>query len=419
MDQFFEGQQVWVFYRFQQCQDVLYLPVANNQAGACSPRFGESDGWQQAIIRKVGGENNGPPIKDVVFVEYLHPLWFDRHGRKIYRERQIDMFQEWVHVSQLWDAKRGEPPRPDLSFLVVRWGGEEDCDPVSEGNGGWGRTGSNVSDPYMAVFFEETVWPLLGPTYQVITIFISNTQDLHRITPSFLAPLMKGKHKVAMFFLWPVTYQDAPLKQPGYVHSNALLDLMGRVEACGVVVRFPHHAHMYRLLSSKSWMAHLCLMPKLCVPATTKVSVSLIHHDPWQAAKTALTALRNVHICKNQLSPEQVSALPSALSSKGVVKLGFSWEAWGVKLFNGEAELGRQLASLAEQPLGLHDSVMVSEFVDFRVELRLFLVNPVFFIPLLLDYMLLHQPGLFVCRWSNGIPQKISHIQFAQQRSCK
>ena len=43
----------------------------------------------------------------------------------------------------------------------------------------------------------------------------------------------------------------------------------------------------------------------------------------------------------------------------------------------GEAELARQLASLAEQPLGLHDAVMITEFVDFRVELRLFLVKPV------------------------------------------
>jgi hypothetical protein len=157
----------------------------------------------------------------------------------------------------------------------------------------------------MAIFFEETVWPLLGPTYQVISVFISDTQDLHRITPSMIVPMMKGRYKASMFFLWPVTYQDAPLKQPGYVHSNALLDLMQRTESCGVITRFPHPSHFYRLLASKSWMAHLCLMPHLAVPATTKVSVSLVHHDPWAAARMALSSLRNVQTCKytNKVSP--------------------------------------------------------------------------------------------------------------------
>ena len=58
-------------------------------------------------------------------------------------------------------------------------------------------------------------------------------------------------------------YQDAPVNQPGYVNNNALHDLMARVEACGVIPRFPHYSHLYKLLSSKSWMAHLCLMPGL------------------------------------------------------------------------------------------------------------------------------------------------------------
>jgi hypothetical protein len=178
-----------------------------------------------------------------------------------------------------------------------------------------------------------------------------------------------------MFFLWPVTYQDAPVNQPGYVNNNKLLDLMARVEACGVIPRFPHYSHLYRLLTSKTWMAHLSLMPNLAVPATTKLSVALIHRDPRAAARTALVALRNVQCMKHGLGADDIKRLPPLSQIKGVVKLGFSWEAWGVKIFDGEDELASQLCSLAEQPAALHDAVMITEYVTFTVELRLFMVN--------------------------------------------
>ena len=362
-------ENVFVFYRFQQSQEELFMPVDTIQGGTCSPRIGQSDGWQTGRILELGKSNES------VFVEYTHPLWFDRHGQKLDRNRDIEMLREWVDVVQLRKIEDGSPPRPELSFFVVRWGGEEQCDPVCESDSGWGRTGSNVSDPYMAVLFEETVWPYLGPTYQVITCFVASSADLNRITPSLIVPQLTGTHKVAMFFLWPVTYQDAPVNQPGYVNNNALLDLMARVESCGVIPRFPHYSHLYKLLTSKCWMAHLSLMPELFVPATTKLSVALIHRDPKSAARTALIALRNIQCMKYRLEADDKKRLPPIHQIKGVVKVGFSWEASGVKIFDGEEELACQLRSLAEQPDALHDAVMVTEYVTFTVELRLFLVN--------------------------------------------
>jgi hypothetical protein len=370
---FKEGERIHAFYRFQQSDCDLFIPVHNVAAGACAPRIGQSDGWQQAVVLSQKRGEDGKV--DSVFVEYTWPLWFDRHGRKLHRETERDWFQEWVCISQVRKLN-DPPPPPKVSFLVVRWGGEQRCHPTSDGGGGWGRTGSNVSDPYMAVVFEETVWPYLGPNYQVLTIFIERTTDLAAISPACIAPMMTGQFKVMMVFLWPVTYQDAPLNQPGYVHCDALLNLIARVETCGVVCRFPHHAHLYRLLTSKSWMAHLSLMPDLAVPATTKIGLGLIARDPVAAAQTALSALRSIQIAKKGLNSEQIAQLPPVIDQKGVVKLGYSWEAWGVKLFSGQQELAHQLTTLAEQPSAQHDAVMVTEFVEFDVELRLFLINP-------------------------------------------
>ena len=62
---------------------------------------------------------------------------------------------------------------------------------------------------------------------------------------------------------------------------------------------------------------------------------------------------------------------------KGVVKLGFSWEAMDVRKFEGEAELASALRELAEQNMSLGDTVMVQEWIDFDCELRLFFVEPV------------------------------------------
>jgi len=135
---------------------------------------------------------------------------------------------ERVHPDQILRASKcgpTGPPRPDLSFAVVRWGGEKDCDPVHEGGGGWGRTGSNVSDPYMRIFFEEYVWPTLGPTYEVVTIFIRSSEDLRRIHAGATASLMRGKNKAGLYFLWPSHFQDS-VECPGYVSHQAQLQVM-------------------------------------------------------------------------------------------------------------------------------------------------------------------------------------------------
>ena len=37
-----------------------------------------------------------------------------------------------------------------VSFVLVRWGGASEVDPVTEGDGGWGSIGCPVSNRYLA-----------------------------------------------------------------------------------------------------------------------------------------------------------------------------------------------------------------------------------------------------------------------------
>ena len=176
---FSSGQQVFVFHRFQQNKSRLLLPVSSVAAGQCSPRIGVSDCWMPATVVADFPAPPAPPALPTeeprrphpsdwgVRVRYHQRLWFDVRGNMVDLDRHPDATSEWVTVDQVAPLDQPRAP-PKVTFVVVRWGGEVVCDPVVHGDGGWGPTGSNVSDPYVRYFFEEVVWKALGPHYQVM-----------------------------------------------------------------------------------------------------------------------------------------------------------------------------------------------------------------------------------------------------------
>jgi hypothetical protein len=277
-----EGAQIEVFHRLSinpNCPKWLATPT--RFAGTRTPRFGQSDGWQRAVVEEDFDQHQFDPdqLETGVLIRYVHPFWYDKDGQSIDPQKDSDEFLERVHPDATRPLPEGAAIPPDISFVVVRWGGEQPVDPVIGGNGGWGDAGSSVSDVYIRTFFEEVVWPTLGPRYEVITFYVRDSSDLGRIQAPLVTPMLQGRHKIGLYFLWPVVWQDTPTS-PGFVNSQALLSLMHSMEACGVVSRFPHHSHLYRLLLSKDWMCHLCLQPEMHVPATTKISRSVISIDP-------------------------------------------------------------------------------------------------------------------------------------------
>jgi len=361
------GDQVKVFYRFQQDPKDLWMPVPTVYCGTCLPRVGWSDGWTTAeVVEDFDWSrfDENHCYNTGVVVRYTSPLWYSRSGEALHDELDPKRSLECIHPDCLLPA---DQPTPDVevTFVVVRWA-SNDCDPVHEGGGGWGRTGSNVSDPYMYTLFEQNVWPALGTSYEVITVFVRSEADIKKVDPSLISMMAKGRHRVGLYFLWPTEMADSG-DSPGYVPHDTVISMMVSMEAAGITSRFPHHSVLYRMLLSKDWMASLCLDANFQAPATTKVPRSLVTNNPKRAASKAIEALTTLRAAKGL---ESRFAEP-----KGVVKLGFSWEAMDVRKWSGEAELSRHMQQLIEQANGTAGAIMVQDWCDFTAELRLFFVE--------------------------------------------
>ena len=209
---------------------------------------------------------------------------------------------------------------------------------------------------------------------------------------------------------------------------------MAQMETAGVVSRFPHHSHLYRALASKEWCSAYCLTPGLNTPLTTKLSRGTIQELGYKkAAAVAIDSLNVLNEARNNLfvnmypdfgkSAEPIQGFePRALGvakslkdnakeghidsaacpleirgqrpfcgkattlvngmprrdaiTKGVAKLGFSWEAMDVNHWRDGNTLARGLEELVQQPGNIMDYVIVQEWVDIALEMRHFIVLP-------------------------------------------
>lgn len=263
--------------------------------------------------------------------------------------------------------------QPVLTLLHVRWGGEQVVNPVTEGQGGWGQIGSTPSDNYINAW-ENTVFNTMGPNYEIFSAFIQGSEELAKIPPSMVRTLLTGQHVGALYFLWPIIFQDGH-NYPAYVNSESLLSLMLQNEASGIPTRFPHQSHLYRVFASKEWTAQMCLHPLLNVPLTTKVSRQAITLDTEKAAATALQALTHLAETRTSWAGPLGQETPKPTVTKGVAKLGWSWEAMDVRKWQNKQELAGAMTDLAEQPGSFMEFVFVQEWVDFDVEMRHFIVE--------------------------------------------
>merc|ERR1712070_826868 len=100
--------------------------------------------------------------------------------------------------------------------------------------------------------------------------------------------------------------------------------MMIEMESAGIPTRFPHHAHLYKLLLSKDWMKHLCLQPGFNAPATTNASRAVIAADKFHAADLVMKAMKNLQLVQHMHPdcPEKKIWDPAKDEIKGVAKLG-------------------------------------------------------------------------------------------------
>lgn len=371
------GERVDVFHRYSQDPNGYFM-VQHSSSGILHPSIGKTDGWTEAIINEAWDVSRYNPqdFRTWVEIRWQHPMWYNRRGHRLDVSRP-DMITQRVMPEQI--RQKGSPSeaqqQPSLSLFHVRWGGEQLVNPVTEGQGGWGQIGSTPSDNYINGF-ENHVFNTLGPTYEITSAFIQNSEELTKIAAPLVRHLLKGKHVGALYFCWPIVFQDGH-EHPAYVQSELLLALMLQMEASGIPTRFPHNSNLYRVFASKEWTSQMCLHPLLKTPLTTKVSRQAIATDPSKAAAIALTALGHLAQTRSDWAGPlgQEPPKPGPVTH-GVAKLGWSWEAMDVRSWKSSRELESALVELAEQPGSFMEFVFVQEWVDFDVEMRHFIVEP-------------------------------------------
>lgn len=370
-----EGEVVHVFHRY--CQDPNgYFMVGFSTSGLLHPSIGRTDGWTEARVSEDWDIQHYDPAtyNTWVQIQWSHHTWYNRRGHKL-DVSTPSLVTQRVMPEQI--REHGSPSeaqrQPTLSLFNIRWGGEQPVNPVTEGAGGWGQIGATPSDNYINGL-EEQIFNTLGPTYEIISCFFQSSEELLKISPPLLRQLMKGQHLGAMYFMWPIMFQDGH-QFPAYVDKNRLFELMVQMEGTGIPTRFPHQSHLYRIFASKEWTAQMCLHPLLRVPLTTQVARQAVSSDPAKAAQTAMTALQNLSEVRASWNGQMGMSQEVKQVNQGVAKLGWSWEAMDVTAWRNKQDLTQALASLAEQPGSLVDLVFVQEWVDFDVEMRHFIVE--------------------------------------------
>lgn len=371
---FRRGELVEVFYRMG-CDDGGYFPVATASAGTLRPRFGRSDGWIAARVEEdwPGSTLLDPPGSSSprIRVRHVHPFWSNRRGERLDPTDPRDM----VVLLPLADVRRplGPAYTPALSLLVVRWGGES----TPFNNEQWGAASSSVSGTYIDAVIDGTLHARLGRDYEVVSAFVESGADMRQLQASAIAPMLTGRHVCALYFLWPVMAQDGcDVEQSGMVNQLEYFATVRAFEAAGVPTRFPHVSQLYESLLAKDWQPSLCLLSRLRVPIATAINRAAVVRSPRRAASCVLDALAAARELRYAEGGEPECLRPlGGEARRGVVKLGFAWEAAHVRVFRGESQLAEALQGLIATPGMEAASLIVQDYVKNQLELRCFVVD--------------------------------------------
>ena len=108
------------------------------------------------------------------------------------------------------------------------------------------------------------------------------------------------------------------------------------------------------------------------LPACVMSSREAILSDPRSAARLAMKQIEELRRANVSTWPEGPAVINRRGLTKGVVKIGWSWEAKFVYFWKGESQLAEYLHAMVSLPGCSSDFCLVQEWVDFDFELRLF-----------------------------------------------
>ena len=333
------GDLVEVFCRF--CPFNLknkYMVVDSVVAATRTPRAGQTDGWFGGKIVEVSDCDprqfllvNAPPIVRVpnswVRVQFTDKLWADKNGHLL---SEKSLFQ-WMEISSP-DIRPVAVCAP-LVCLVVRWGGKEPIDGK--------RFDFALSDELIQEQMDEI--HAQCKNIAIYTVWVSSTHELSEISHHWARSI---KCTVAMYFLWGSNSDVLP----GYVLHSDLLELMHRMESVGIVTKYPNHAQLYSLITSKMYQP--IVSSEMRIPECILVPVSKFVSNPAQTCREICLRL-----------------------NFGVVKIGHAWMGDGVRAFEGPEDLHAKCQSLIDTGAQICSFIVQTRITDIICEPRVFVYN--------------------------------------------
>jgi len=398
-DTYRKGDEVFVFYRMdKRCQPTRkYIATLDAKQGAYRPRIGMSEGWVPATVSADQDKN---VHAGEVSIEYSWVHFYTKQGRVADSESE---WTEWykpddVRSTSFFSSvklKQSLVPlgsRPELAIINFRWGGQNEIGHCAQ----WGDTGISASDRFLESFLDSAVVTSIQGKYEVWTVYIEDSTDMVKIADAAHIifgehhPVRRAKHVSGMYFLYPTAFEEGcvPTQETGSDGGAGLVDqksffrMVNAIERAGIPTRFPHCSGMYEQLASKRWTFQLALTPHLRLPPTVSVPRMLIEQGCEVAAAKAISALQAVKRQQAALRGEPIDKV--ATITKGVAKLGFSWEALDVKFWEKEDGLKNSLYQLTQmieisdeytaQPHDL-EAIMIQEYIKHDLELRIYTVE--------------------------------------------
>ena len=231
-----KGDEIEVFYQMpfpedhgNERIDVVgdrWILSVTPSLGSNRPRIGWTQRWLPAVAKELQYGGRG----DVESVRYQWQLqhWYDwatgehisvtkdphalmaESGIQHVRKRTKDA---WKVPSRMpWTSNHLYPKCTEagvggcevaVSFIVFQWGAAKI--PIDYDAHSWGeREGSTVSNCFIRSFFRDSVLPKVGCDYEVLTLFIQQSDEFAKISPEFLLSLCRGRTICALYFLWPI-----------------------------------------------------------------------------------------------------------------------------------------------------------------------------------------------------------------------
>ncbi|CAD7948731.1 unnamed protein product [Amoebophrya sp. A25] len=272
--------------------------------------------------------------------------------RRVGQDESSAMPPNMVRGSDYTGGSDHDHFRPKLSILAFRWGGREV--PATKES-----EFLATSPTFMYHLQDLALQPMLGNDYEVWSIWVSSPDECVILSKSLHLifgknhPARRAERIAAFYFLHPSSfdfgseplYQTGSANGAGYIEQSPFYDMMRASERLGIYSAFPHQSALYHQLTAKTWSSQLSLEPRYSIPPTVSLPRVFVTQDPQSAAERAIRALEHIKRVqsKRRMEEQATNETPIFLHSenvvKGVAKLGYSWEALDVKLWQNTNSL--------------------------------------------------------------------------------